>query len=239
MNADEQAVVAKEVKSMASTLSMLVQMAASGREIPHATAAMALRSVEHTIQKVGGILKVETQTAAAIEERHIKLRTANLRVRALEAQLGQAQTPSTTLLALRSLKEQLTRWWELEGFGHVSEVIFESYGCRAKLCCHLYGDFPLVDSPTPITDKERKVLWYESLRDRGFELESSNGDMAVVDNDASRKVLAALITSRLPSGKIVGITNSVSRGASMLTMSEVDVRITDLEDIAALPVTAK
>ncbi|MDF9778895.1 hypothetical protein [Pseudomonas baetica] len=221
---------------MASTLGMLVQLTASGREIPHEAAVSALRSVEYTIQKVGGILKVETQTAADIEERHAKLRTANLRVRELEAQLGQAQTPETTLLALRNLKEQLTRWWELEGFGHVSEVVFEAYGCRAKLSCHLYGDFPLVDSPTPLTDKERKVLWYQSLRDRGFELEISRGDTAIVDNDASRKALAVLIAKRFPSGTIVGIGNVGSRGSSSLTMRDVDVRITNLEDIAALPV---
>lgn len=236
LNADEQAVVVREVKSMASTLGMLAHMTANGKEIPHETAVSALRSVEYTIQKVGGILKVETQTAADIEERHTKLRTANLRARELEAQLGQAQTPSTTLLALRSLKEQLTRWWELEGFGHVSDVHFEAYGCRVKLSCHLFGDFPLVDSPTPLTDKERKALWYESLRDRGFEIELSRGETAIVDNDASRQALWSLIAMRFPSGYIVGVHNTGSRSSSTLIMRDVEVMITNLEDISALPV---
>ena len=221
---------------MATTLGMLVQMVANGKDIPHDTAASALRSVEYTIQKVGSILKVETETAADIEKRNAKLRAANLRVRELEAQLGQAQTPATTLLALRSLKERLTRWWEQEGFGHVSDVHFEAYGCRVKLSCGLYGDFPLVDSPTPLTDKERKILWYQSLRDRGFELEVSRGETAIVDNDASRIALAALIARRLPSGTIFGIGNVGSRASSTLIMRDVDVRISNLEDIAALPV---
>ncbi|MGE8063901.1 hypothetical protein [Pseudomonas sp. NPDC089569] len=239
LNADEQAVVVREVKSMASTLGILVHLTANGSEISHETAASALRSVEYTIQKVGKILNVETQTAADIEERHAKLRTANQRVRELEAQLGQAQTPATILMALRCLKEKLTRWWELEGFGHVSEVIFEAYGCRVKLSCHLFGDFPLVDSPTPLTDRERKVLWYESLRDRGYELETSSGDTAIVDNDASRKALAALIASRFPSGTIIGISNIGRRGSSTLTMRDIELMITNLEDIAALPASTQ
>jgi hypothetical protein len=156
-------------------------------------------------------------------------------VRELEAQLGNAQSPELTQLGVRTLEERINAWWRHEGFGLVSETTFGPYICKVKLSCGLYGDYSSTLSETPISDKERKRLWLDSLREQGYVLTDEKHEVGVLDCDASRAALCAFISSRLPTARIVSFENHVRRQSGYV-LRGAEVIIRDWEEIMALPV---
>jgi hypothetical protein len=234
LNADAQAVLKSKAREVHEAIAILTHFLDQDQALTIEMSSNALRVAEYKIRDIGTLLGVPTEIGAEIEERHQKLREANIEIRSLKDQLGKSQSPELTQLSLRTLERQLRDWWTLEGFGHISEIHFAGYGCRVKLSCHLYGDFPLLDSPTPVSDKERKIMWHNDLRARGFVLLEEDRDPDVVDCDASRKALSDLILARLPSAKIIQVVNHCA-GNHGFTIRDVEVIIYNLDDIARLP----
>ena len=180
-------------------------------------------------------LSVNTYTSTEREERHADLRKANARIRELEAQLGNSQGPDVTQSCLKVMYEQLNSWWDLEGFGHITSISFERYGCKVDFSCMLTGDFRITNAETPVSDKERKALWLKSLSERGFVLVEEDSDWEIQDCDASRTALQDLITSRIPSAKIFKMENVCRHNAKGFTLRGVEVYITDIAEISRLP----
>lgn len=238
LDADRLAVVMRRIRDTQIGLGTIASAFKDESTLSYGLAHSILRVSEGYIRDLGGLLGVETESAAEIQRRYGELRQANMRVHELEAQLGTAQSPELTQLSLGAMKERLTNWWSLEGFGHISEIEFGPYGAHVTFSCNLFGDFVLVDSPTPVSDKELKEQWHQSLRDRGFELIQSSGEFKAVDNDTTRKVLCDLFQSRIPSARITKIENNCSR-RSGFTLRSVDVFITKLADIFQLPVPSE
>jgi hypothetical protein len=238
LDADRLAVVMRRIRDTQMGLGTMASAFTDEGALSYGLARSILRVTEGYMRDLGDLLGVETVSAAEIEKRHGDLRRANTRIHELEAQLGAAQSPELTQLSLKAMKEHLTRWWEVEGFGHISEIEFGSYGAQVTFSCNLFGEFVLVDSPTPVSDKELKLQWHQSLRDRGFELTQGSGETKVVDNDANRKVLCEMIKTRIPSARITKVENSCSRDSGF-TLRSVEVFITKLVDIFQLPVPPK
>ena len=236
LNADAQAVLKSKAREVHEAIAILTHFLDQEQALTVEMSSNALRVAEYKISDIAKILGVPTEGSAEIEERHQKLREANIEIRSLKDQLGKSQSPELTQLSLRTLERQLRDWWTLEGFGHLSEIHFAGYGCRTKLSCGLYGDFPLLNSPTPVSDKERKALWLDDLRARGFLLSEDDRDPDVMDCDASRKALSDLILTRLPSAKITQVTNHCAgAGSHGFIIRDVEVIIYNLDDIARLP----
>jgi hypothetical protein len=182
-------------------------------------------------------LGLETNGTREMTRRYAELRAANARVHELETLLGNTQSPETTQAALKNLADRLETWWGKEGFGLVSDVSFGAYSCKVNFSCILYGDFRLIDSPTPVSDKERKRLWHESLRERGFVLvQEGSRDLRIQDCDVSRQALMRLVKTRLPSFKISEFTNHSLQGSSEFALRSVEGYIHNIADIQGLPV---
>lgn len=233
LNADDQAVLKSKAREVHEAISILTHFLEQNQSLTVGMSSNALRVAEYKISDIATILGIPTEGSAEIEERHSRLREANMEIRRLKEQLGQSQSPALTQLAMRTLEALLRDWWSQEGFGHVSEQHFGSSGCRVKLSCHLFGDFPLLNSPTPITDKESKALWHDDLRSRGFVLVKEDREPDVLDCESSRKALSDLILGRLPSAKIIRIENYCCKQGFIIR--DVEVMVYDLEDIARLP----
>jgi hypothetical protein len=234
LSADSQAVLKSKAREVHEAIAILTHFLDQDQSLTVGMSSSALRVAEYKISDIATILGVPTEGSAEIEERHRKLREANIEIRSLKDQLGKSQSPELTQLSLRTLERQLQDWWEKEGFGHIPEIHFKGSGCRAKLSCHMFGDFPILDSPTPISDKERKALWHDELRARGFVLIKEDRDPDILDCDASRKALSELILSRLPSAKIIRVENHCT-GNNGFKIRDVEVIIYNLDDIARLP----
>jgi hypothetical protein len=234
LDEDATAVVKRLIREVQGDMATLASFV-NGQPLEHETARLVLKVTENRLLDLGKRLGVETESAAEHERRHVALRTANQKIHALEAQLGNAQSPELTQLALRAMESKLNDWWRQEGFGLVSEVKFGAYNCRVKFSCNLFGDFTLVESETPISDKERKRLWHESLRQRGFVLTEEHGEVGVLDCDASREALCAFISTRLPSAQVLSFENHVRRQSGYV-LRGTEVIIRNLEDIVGLPI---
>lgn len=242
LSADDRAVVLREIKDAQFALATVAeQLTEEELPINRELTVNCLQMCEFRLDKIGTKLGIATDSAARLEERHARLRTANLRIHELEAQLGQAQPPEATQLSLVRLTELVQRWWQADGFGHTSEIHFARYGTEVEFSCHLFGDFRLTDSPTPISDKERRAQWHANLKAQGYvltQVDPASRDLAVVDCDASRKTLAALFATHLPSAKIQSVKNRNNRDGDFV-MDSVTVMIRNLADIANLPAFAR
>lgn len=234
LNPDQQAVALRHLREVQSGLALLAQQLQKQEPLSPELTRNVLGVAEYELCDLAQTLGVATDTTARIEERHAQLRTANLRIRALEAQLGQAQSPELTQAALKILEARLNEWWDLEGFGHISELSFGPYGCRARFSCHLFGDFSLTRSETPVSDKERKALWHADLRQRGFSLLDDGREVELADLDSCRQALIALFRHRLPTAKVMSFDNHLRHGTDFV-LRDVTVMIYSLAEILSLP----
>lgn len=238
LNADQLAVTAKTIQDVQFAMATIADSLKRTGAVDAQLATSVLRVSEHYLADLGKLLGIPTQTAQEIEERSARLREANLRIRALEKQLGDVQAPALTQLSLNKMADQLNAWWDLEGFGHVSNIHFGAYGCEVDFCCHLFGNFRVIDSDTPVSDKERKRLWHENLAERGFVLTNEGREVAVCDCDQSRKVLMELFAVRLPSASVRSFDNHYKKGSGA-TLEGVKVFVRDIAEFLALPVPVK
>jgi len=238
LGADTKAVTLRKIKETQQALATIADFLNRGAPFEIELASNVLRVSEFNIAEIGQLLGVETQTAVDIEKRFAEIRAANSRIRHLEAQLGDAQPPEATQMSLHRLKDRLEAWWRHEGLGAVFDLDFGPYGCKAVFSCHLYGDFDLVDSPTPVSDKERKAHWHQSLRERGLVLVQRDPGLEVADCDASRKALCDLVAAHMPSAQVSAFKNINRRGQGF-TIQGIEVFVRRLDDILKLPVPNK
>jgi hypothetical protein len=234
---DTHAVALRKVGQIQEALGTLAAVIGQGKQVLDAALPTnILKVAEFELADLGKTLGIETDSAKERDERYSMLRAANMRVRELEAQLGNAQGADVTQASLKNLDARLNSWWDLEGFGHISNIAFQRYGCTVNFSCSLFGDFRGSDSTTPVSDKERRALWHASLAERGFTLvQEDEREWALQDCEATRKALVDLIALRLPSARVLKLENVNRSNASGFILLGVEVYIGQLADVLALP----
>lgn len=238
LNPDQRAVARKHLQEMLFAMGIL-HKSLEGEGLPNlALSTAALRATEMHFVHACKQLGIATQTQEEVDKRHADLRRANLRARALEAELASANTQHMGL-GLKGLESRLEHWWDVHGFGYIREFTFRSYGCKAKLSGALHGRFSSSMSDTPVSDQQSEQDWHAQLQQAGFVLGSEGGrrdDTFIVDCDASRRALDKMLQKTLPSCEIQKIISRRTRSAdASLALSDIHVLIRDLDEIAALP----
>lgn len=141
---DSRAVTLQKLQQIQEALGTLVAVIGHGkRPLDVALPTNILKVAEFELADLGKTLGIETDSAREREERFTMLRAANLRVRELEAQLGDSQGADVTQVSIKELVTRLDGWWDLEGFGLIRSVAFDKYGCGVSFSCSLQGDFSL------------------------------------------------------------------------------------------------
>lgn len=233
LNPDNALVAVKKVRDTQSALSTISEGIASKDGLDAGLARNVMFVCEHYMKELGALLGVETDSARDIAQRNALLREANTKVHELEKKLGAAQSPEDVQAGIKHLADRVSKWWRYEGFGHVSEFEFGSYGASMKLSCHLFGTFRLIDSPTPLSDKEAKAKWYEHLAAQGIVLTKNRGEMAVVDCDQTRATLRKLLAERMPSARIQSFENQ--GGEDVVMLRQVKIFVREIGELANLP----
>lgn len=233
LNEDQLAVRARLTQDIQHAVGALAALTNAKGELLQENAVSCLKLAEFKLAELCKLIGVETDD---FDERFAKLRAANGRIRELEARLGAGQGPTVTQASLKVLDKQLNEWWDREGFGHISDIAFGAYGCKVTFSCSLFGNFRLTDSPTPVSDKERRAQWHADLEQRGFVLVDDDRDKALLDCDATRAALFDLVRRRLPSARIIKLDNhSRGQGDSIgFILTSIEMFIRDIEDIAQL-----
>lgn len=231
---DQAAVSAKEIKNLHCVLATLQQGLESDTPLSVEQAKTYLTLSEFYLRDLCQALSIQTNGSDEVASRNASLREAHQRIRLLESQLGNAQSPEQVNLGVKALAEKLDQWWKHEGFGHVSEIHFGAYGVQVKFSCMLFGHC-WSGSSTPVTDKADDENWHANLVSRGFVLktEKGNRDPVVADCDQNRNLLIELFNQRLPSAMVTGFQINGSRG--QLCLREVDIFIKNYQDIQGLP----
>jgi len=239
LNPDQRAVVQREAREAMFALKTLVDFSAQDEPLRLDLAFNILYTTEARVAELGKLLGIELDSAKARAARYAELRAANYKVANLERQLGQAATPATILPAVASLCEKVRAWWRRDGFGHVSEVQVMQYGMSLKLSCHLMFR-TMLDSESPLTDKQSKADWYQSLEARGFELVYANNDEPMVAaTTENQQLLEELVRKAFPSARMATFTahfrGTGSNDHAESVLREFEVFLPELAEVAALP----
>ena len=197
-------------------------------------AKLCLGVVDYDLAGLGKLLGVDTQADERLEARHAEIRKANLRIHALEGMIGREQTPESIQPALQVLVKQINAWWDLEGFGHISDISFGEYALKVDFSCQFTGCKPIIQSTEPLTHKERFKLWLAMLQERGFELIREDGEKGIRDCPASRETLRALFAQRFGRHQISEFKSRETKEGSRLVGMQ--VYIYDLGPIVKLPI---
>lgn len=234
LNADQRAVLAKDLSDQMFGFKHIIDLLKAGKPVQRGLLRSVLYMAEARIVDACKVSGIQLDSATEQEQRYARVRALNERVRELEAQLGQAATPEQTAAHLKVCAENLNKWWRADGFGHVRDVTFTDWGhMKAELSCHLFGDFSLTMSKTPVSDKERRAQWLQDLKDRGFVLVQDDRDLELLDCDQNRKTITELVMRAIPSARVVSTENIWKRGGQMLLRS-VSIFIDELGDVHTL-----
>lgn len=239
--ADQQAVFHREIRDQIMGYATLGEILESGRPLPRDLTRNILYLGESHNAEMCKLTGIETDSSKERDERYLRVRELNARVRELEQQMGSAASMAQTVAHLGVLAAKLNYWWDLEGFGHISKLSFNQYGAlEVEFSCHLFGDFALIGSITPVSDKTRKQLWLESLTNKGFMLHTApdERDPVLLDNDHNRRALTSMLKTAFPSCDVVETTNHNGRDGVM-TMRGMHVYIRKVEEVDALPLKPK
>jgi hypothetical protein len=236
LTADQKAVAIKKIADLHHAVETIYSTLKAGHPLDAGLATNCVKVAEFNLSDLCKAIGVETFSSKEREQRYADLRAANMKVHELEKQLGATVTPEATQHALKNMADHLNQWWDLEGFGHISEISFGQYVCTVNFSCSLFGDFRIIDSETPVSDRGRKEDWHDSLRERGFVLANEDRDWSVVDNDANRAILIDLFATRLPSSKVAKFENHHRRKAKDFSLRRVEVYIYEITEILTLPI---
>lgn len=238
---DERAVASQELREELTAMAFLAERIKAKAEVNLELAYNVLSLKESRLTQLCALLDIELDSASAREARYADLRAANMKVRELEQQLGLTGSAHQTQAHLTVLGEKLNLWWDQHGFGHIGKMSFSQYGSlEVQFSCMLFGAGPRLLSRSPVSDKVTYEDWLKSLRDRGFELTELPGerDLSLVDSDANRALLMALVARHFPSAQVVSTTNHYSR-EGVCTLQDLNVFIRDLADLDKLPLPVK
>jgi hypothetical protein len=150
-------------------------------------------------------------------ERYTEIRSLNEENRNLRKQLGEKVSNEDVREKVKIIHDNFNRWWSENGFGHTSEFYITNYAARAKLSGMVF-ESRYKENNT----EERKSQYLNKL---GFEIE----DKHIILNDASAKLLEALLISKFPSVDIIQIETYMRNG--ILTMKEIHIAIADLDEL--------
>jgi hypothetical protein len=235
LSEDSTAVAIKAITSAHSAIGVMYEHVHEKRPLDAEYAHNLLVMCEHYISDIGKQFQVETDSSFERGQRYAQLRAANERIQQLEVQLGSSVDASTIQGSIKHMSNLISAWWRKFGFGHVRDVHFGAYGCSAEFSCSLFGDFLLIDSPTPISDKEAKNQWFSYLVQSGFVLTKGRRDPDLLDCEVNRSILGKLFSKHMPTAQIQSFENQRTSNGEIV-LRNVKLFIRDLKEIASLPV---
>jgi len=190
------------------------------------TMCSLIESYTHSLTKslgYSGVLEAEN------EQRHGEIRSLNKENRALRKQLGEKNTPEDVRESLKNLADNFKRWWNIEGFGLVTEDSFGGYGFRAKLSGMITDGYYGKDGD--YRDEDQKA---EQLRAYGFEIVGEgkhSRDYKIVACDNNLKLIEQLLKSKYPSAQILETKLYNRRGAESGELRDIEIYISNFDEL--------
>lgn len=180
----------------------------------------------HTVTKTlgySGVLESEK------EERHAEIRQLNTDNRELRKQLGEKNTPEDVRESLKNLADNFKRWWNIEGFGHISDESFGGYGFKAKLSGMITDAYYAKDSE--YIDEEQKVAKLKAYGFYVFGEGIHSRDYKVSATDANLKLIEQLLKSKYPSVQIFETKIYNRRNTEAPEIRDIEIFISNFDEL--------
>lgn len=214
------------------------QMAKEGKldvEFAHTVVSLIQGHNDHVATLVG-YESTAMKERAEITER---IRSANIRIRELEALLGQGVTPEALQAGIQFMSKRLSAWWERMGFNYISDIDFGRYGViKAKFGFSF--DWGETLGRRPATSAVENQASIEHLKNDGWVLTGLESrrrhDVQMVDCESNRKKLMALFREHLPTAIVHAFDGWRDRDSEeTFVLRHVEVYIKDLNEVYNLP----
>lgn len=157
-------------------------------------------------------------------ERFKEIRELHEQNRALREQLGQKVTNEDFRERIKIMTKSIKEWWNIYGFGYVSEIVFVEYAVKIKLSGSITEAYYGRDSRDTVGTK------LEYLTGLGFEM--TDGEIynkSVRATDENIEKLTNLLVNKFPSATIEEMV--ISPYSKSREIKEIEVYIRNLDDI--------
>ena len=158
------------------------------------------------------------------DEMYSDIRSLNNENRELRRQLGEKVSNEDVREKLKNISNIIKKWWNIYGFGHVSDISYTEYGAVKLILsgsiCHAYRD----DTQKAPTDAEKA----EYLVNLGFKI-SLKDRGNVLFTDGNYILLDKMLKEKYPSSTIANIRGH--EWGNELSMREIEVYIHNLDDL--------
>lgn len=231
LSPDSREVLLRQIANTSLLVKMLHEAVSQGN-LEEGFTATGLGHLEQLLCDLSKHTGVASQAADEIAQRHAALRSANERVRELEAQIGTASSQMDLRLAIQRYSKILHDWWQVFGFGYVSDLTFTDAGTLQATLSGRLSPPGCIASMTPASDKEEADRWIQCLKDRGFDLYCEHQEYSVLDTPANRQVLDSLL-SAIPSVVVTNVTSYRGKNAQF-TLRSIEIVIRKPADLLEL-----
>ena len=234
LNADDKQVALKKLRDIQAAAYTLADLIENDR-LSEDIGQPPLYIIEALMAHVSRLTGIETESRAHVERRSADLRAANMRVRELEKALGASVSTEHVWQGIARLADKMKMWWRKEGLGFAPTVQFNGGCCHMELSCSLSGDFALLDSPTPVSDKRNRAEWLQSLRELGFVIvEEGRYDANLVLCESTMSALNALVKTAFPTSRFGNLKSHCDRNGDVY-LRGIDLYVYSWKEIDALP----
>ena len=240
LSSDERVLLHRELQEDLYATKTLLDLLNEESGVDQQLAYSILYMKESRLVQFCKVLGIELDSVTERESRYADIRIANAKIRRLEAEMGAQVNATQVKSALEVLSDKVEHWWDVEGFGHISDISFTKYGSmKLTLSCHLFSHTRVLFIDKPVSQKEAYAAWIQGLKDKGFELVDIPGerDPELVDCDGNRRLIEAIISKAFPTARISSTSNHYNHrhlgGISIL--KDVSVYVHTLREVEELP----
>lgn len=232
---DMRAVVLRETYGIVSGLRVLYEYLEKGEELPLETLSNILYLSDSRLATIRKQVGMPALDESELQTTQTQIRELNALVSRLREELGKSGTIGQSRAHLQTVAQALETWWNDDGLGYAHEITFSPTGrLTASLSTSLYSGLLDRFSESPVTEAKERQAWLQSLRDRGIAVYRpvSSKDPVVVDCDASRTSLLALMREKLPSVKILAFKSGHQIDSTDLReLREIQISLNRLEEL--------
>jgi hypothetical protein len=174
---------------------------------------------EHYVIDFLKALGYEGKLQKEADKRHAEIRSLNETNRELRRQLGDKVSNEDVRERLKNISEGFKKWWNIYGFGHVSEISFTNYGYLSLMLSGMIAE-AYYDENKELSEEDKTTY----LKGLGFQI---NNDKHISADECNLPILKKLLKDKYPSVKMHDVKLWVDSNA----LREINILITDLNDL--------
>jgi len=245
LDADQKAVVEREIKSAYSALATLLDwvkndnLTVEMKETLPSLVDSYMEGVKESIGFTGEESEREKEMKESIGQYYQN------EVKELQQALANQNSIAGISANAKLAFEKIDKWWDIEGFDYIREKSITANGNVELELGFMIDSLTSRYSKTPVSDNEMLKTKVQYLTEKGFQFtpKKRGYGLDVIDNDNNRRLLIEMVKQVFPTAKIFQFNNYLRRTNNErddhFILRGVEVMIYDLNEIEALEVEEK